>query len=170
MAERPEAPLFLQPAQMVIAEAPARVKTVLGSCVAISMRAPGLGLASMAHCILPSAPRVPGALPREEALKYVDTAIELMLTEMAGRGAAAGDLEVKLFGGAESSALGGRHPFQVGRRNVEMAERSLAARGLLPVSTGTGGWRGRVIELDCATGGVTVRTLPLSGAGVGSQP
>jgi chemotaxis protein CheD len=150
-------PIFLQPAQMVVAEAAMRVRTVLGSCVAIIMRAPRLGVAAMAHCLLPSA----GAAAGDETLKYVDATIDRMILVFARRGAGSAELEVKLFGGADSmqnSTAGS--PYRVGSRNVESALRELAALGIVPASSDVGGVWARLIELDTGTGDVFVKRLP----------
>src|ERR1017187_5592031 len=109
--------LFLQPAGLAMVEPPTRVKTVLGSCVASTRRSPRLGLSGMAHCLLPSAGVPAEGLPRAEALRYVDSSVDLMLREFARRGAFAEELEIKLLGGAGSG--GGAGPgcgFCVGDR------------------------------------------------------
>jgi len=155
----PPPTIFLGPREIVIAAAPVRVKTVLGSCVAISMHARRLGWTAITHCFLPRAGAPLRSLQRAEALTYVDTAIELMWREAARRGASLEDLEVKLFGGAESVILNGSHPFQVGSMNVEAAEQSLAALGLSLAARSTGGRGGMLIELECGTGQVLVRNL-----------
>ena len=98
--EIPRPPAFLHPGEIFTADEPARVKTVVGSCVAIVLRAPRLGLAAMAHCVLPEAGRPAGELAPGIAWRYVDSTIELLLEVFADRGARRGDLEVKLFGGA----------------------------------------------------------------------
>lgn len=158
--------LFLQPSDLAITEGPARVKTVLGSCVAVVMRAPRLGMAAIGHCLLPRAPALAAPLTRQEALKYVDSTIGLMLRELARRGAGAVDLEVKLFGGADSlDRPPSKSSYQVGQRNVEAALAVLAAHGLAPVAKSVGGRRGYVIEFDNATGHVQVRRLPKDNGG-----
>jgi chemotaxis protein CheD len=101
------------------------------------------------------------ALPVAEALKYVDTAIELMLMAFATRGVTTQEIEVKLFGGADS--LGADVPaggYCVGSRNIEAALAVLAQRGIVPVAGGVGGRHGRVIDFDTASGEVHVRRLP----------
>ncbi len=160
--EEPRAgPLFLQPAELVVAEAAMRVRTVLGSCVAIVMRAPRLGVAAMAHCLLPNSD---GAA--DEKLKYVDTTIAAMLLVFARRGAGSAELEVKLFGGADGMrASGAGSPYRVGSRNVESALCELAALGIVPASSDVGGEAARLIELDTGTGVVFVKRLPGAAAG-----
>lgn len=159
-AKRAAVSAFLQPGELLTAERPMRVKTVVGSCLAIMIRAPRLGVTSIAHCLLPEAGVAPETLPREEALRYVDTTLALMLRGFAERGAASGDIEVKLFGGADSLAPDQGCGYWVGRRNVESAQAILAARGLKVAASGVGGRQGRAIEFDTDTGEVFVKTLP----------
>lgn len=162
--------VFLQPGDLFTGDRPTRVKTVLGSCVAITIRDRRLGFAAMTHCLLPEAGAPADALPPTLALRFVDTAIDRMLAEFASRGARLGDLEVKLFGGADGlSANVGSDCHRVGKRNVDAALAGLAARGINPTAAGVGGRNGRVIEFDTASGEVLVRQLPRPPRPMGSQ-
>ena len=152
--------VFLGPAEIVVTREPVRVKTVLGSCVAITMYVRRLGWTAIVHCLLPRAYSSARAVGSEEALRYVDTAVEVMCHEALRQGAQSREMEIKLFGGAETLFGGQRQPYQVGRMNVKVAEETLAARGLAVAARCTGGTRGRVIEFDCQNGSVLVRKLP----------
>ena len=154
-------PAFLHPGEIFTADEPARVKTVVGSCVAIVLRSPRLGLAAMAHCVLPDSGAPAGSLPAGSAGRYVDSAVDLMLGAFERRGACRAELQVKLFGGAGRRQGPGADPgCQVGPRNVTAARQALAAHGLRVAASDTGGSRGRVIEFDTGTGEVLVRRLP----------
>ena len=159
------AAVFLQPGELFTGRAPAVVKTVLGSCVAITIRDRRLGLAAMAHCLLPEAGAPVSALTRTEALRFVDSTVELMLAAFLNNGARFGDLEIKLFGGADGLSADRTQSNGVGSRNVEMALSALASHGLDPAASGVGGKRGRVIEFHTQTGEVHVRRLPQPGRG-----
>jgi chemotaxis protein CheD len=150
--------VFLQPGEIVTTETPVSVKTVLGSCVAITMRSARAGFAAMAHCLLPSA-GIHAPLPACEASRYVDSTIDLMLRVFARRGITQQDLEIKLFGGADRMSMGG---YGVGRRNVETAVKTLAGYGIIAAASVTGGRRGLVVQFDTASGEVLVRRLPLT--------
>lgn len=152
--------VFLKPGELWIADSPTLVKTILGSCLAITMRAPRLGLASMTHCLLPSAGDRPEGISREEALKYVDTTIGILFAAFAAHGAAIREFEVKLIGGADNLlATTSPSRYAVGSRNVETALEGLAARGVTPSVTIVGGRIGRVMVFDSGTGDVFVRQL-----------
>jgi chemotaxis protein CheD len=153
--------IHLQPAAAVVTDKPTMVHTVLGSCVAVTMRVARLGLAAAAHCLLPNAGAPAAALEEAEALRFVDTTIELMLGDFTRRGASLQEIEVKLFGGADNMGEGG---YQVGSRNVEAALAALAASGTMPAASSVGGTHGRTIDFNTATGEVAVRRLPMRGA------
>jgi chemotaxis protein CheD len=149
-----ETTVFLQPGEMYIGEKPARVKTVVGSCVAICMRDPELNLTAISHCLLPEASGPLKTLTHPDALRYVDSTVELMLAAMQKHGAQPENLEIKLFGGSDAG-LG----YEVGRRNVEAARRALAAHGLPIARSAVGGASGRALEFDTSSGVVLVKSL-----------
>jgi chemotaxis protein CheD len=151
--------VFLQPGEMFATHTPMRVKTIVGSCVAIAIRAPRLGFTVVAHCLLPHAGKAVDAI---EAPRYVDTAVAAMMRMAAERGAASEDVEIKLFGGADTIAAG----YGVGSRNVEAARKVFSARGLPLAAIAVGGNRGRVLEFDTASGDVFVKTLAAQTRGV----
>lgn len=152
--------VFLQPGELFAAGGAVRVKTVVGSCLAITVRAPRLRLAAMAHCLLPTAQVPVRSVPLEEAARYVDAALDLMLRVLAGHGAAHAELEIKIFGGADAFESG----YDVGSRNIETALAMIAARGLKLTASVVGGRRGRVLEFETETGAVLVKTLPEQGS------
>jgi len=120
----------------------------------------------MVHCLLPRAAAAAGSMPEAEALRYVDTAIELMLTAFARIGVVPAEIETKLFGGADRIHRGNpNHGYRVGRRNIEAALEVLRGRGIVPAVLEVGGRNGRVIDFDTATGLVMVRRLPCDAAG-----
>lgn len=149
-------PVFLQPGEVLTTTAALRVKTILGSCLGITIRAPGAGYAAIAHCVLPEAAAAVDPADSSQPARYVDTAVASMLRLFAEHGASRGELEIKLFGGAD--AMGAE--FGVGKRNIEVARRILLARGMAIAASAVGGNQGRVIVFDTGTGEVLLRTLP----------
>ncbi len=151
--------VFLQPAELYLGQSPARVRTILGSCVALVFRAPRLGWAAMSHCLLPEAGSPAFTLPRAEAQRYVDSTIEIILADFLHRGIQLYELEVKIFGGADQFDYHGGTGYQVGLRNVETARNLLASHGLHALALCVGGHRGRLIEFHSDTGFVFVKHL-----------
>jgi chemotaxis protein CheD len=128
----------------------------LGSCVAIALHDPDARVGGLAHILLPSA-----TLCRASATpaKFAETAVPLLLREMATIGAGP-RVTAKVVGGASMFvALLPSDGVSMGRRNVEATLRALAAAGVPVVAQDTGGEHGRSVTLDVHTGDVSVRSL-----------
>ena len=151
--------VFLNPGELYFGDGRARVKTILGSCISVSMRSPESGLAAMCHCLLPHW-RGPGEVPGlQEFYKYVDLCVPMMLDRFANQNTLA-SLEVKIFGGADMFRRGERTTLTaVGRDNAETALHILTTRGLDILTADVGGTAGRKIVFDTWSGEVYVRRL-----------
>jgi len=155
--------VFLKPGEWILAAGPTRVKTILGSCVAITVRSARLGLAAVTHCLLPTAGEAGESLDDETAPRYVDSALSIVFDTFAQRGALPMELEVKLVGGADGLTLDlWRSRYSVGARNVRTALREIASRGITPAASVVGGRSGRVLVFDTATGDLFVKRLSIA--------
>lgn len=129
------------------------------------MRVAG-GPTYVAHCILA---RRDGDLGGGGAGKYVDLFIESALGEIERSGVGRGEIEAKLYGGADVLP---RHPCRatpsVGRQNVDEAIACLRREGVRVAACQVGGLHGRRISVDTATGEVCVRGLGGAAAGEGA--
>lgn len=128
----------------------------LGSCVAVFLYGREVGVGGLAHVMLPE-----GASVRRgtaQPAKFADLALDLMVHELAGRGAEADRLSAKLFGGANMFPMidtGGRPP--IGERNVAAVREGLGRLRIPIAGADTGGEFGRTVEVDLATGVATVK-------------
>ena len=111
----------------------------LGSCVAVAVADPIAGVRGLLHAMLPSAENTTSSSP---PAKYVDTGVDALLAEVEAAGASPGRLEARLAGGAEMLDL----TAAVGPRNVEQAERSLAAATVSVVASDVGDGVGRTVR------------------------
>ncbi len=120
--------VFLQQGEVYFGDRNTRIRTVLGSCVAMTMWHPELQLGGMCHYMLPMRQR-----PGTQALngKFADEALELMLAEIRQAGTRAKDYQFKLFGGGNmfpcSPKTGRSH---VGTKNVEIGRQLMKKHGL----------------------------------------
>jgi len=137
------------------------MRTVLGSCVGATFLIPRLGIGALCHPMLPSFPlNPPKGQTVEAGRRYVDFAIR----ELAGRfdslGARRGEVEVKLFGGADvlPAVSAGSKP-TVGRLNCEAALRVLREEDFGVVASSLGGTSGINIQFNTATGEVLLKRL-----------
>jgi len=131
--------------------------TGLGSCVGLTLYDGAAKIAGMAHIMLPSS-----EIAREEQFnraKYADTALPDMLDAILAAGASRRRLVAKLAGGAQMFAFAGQDTMRIGPRNVETCKMMLASLDIPLIAEDTGANYGRTIELDSATGVLTIRSI-----------
>lgn len=125
-----------------------QLQALLGSCIGIGFLWKKGHCCGLAHCLLPEAPGAGSALGAPNA-RYVSQAVPSLLRLMGVRQADYGDIEVVLAGGA--SMFGPRNGrLQVGRQNVEAAQKYLERCGLAVSFCALGGRHGRQLLIDCA--------------------
>ena len=124
----------------------------LGSCIGLALIDRRMGIAGLAHIVLPESP----GQGSENSRKFADLAIPQLLDELERAGARKVRLEAVLAGGASMFAVSAAG-LEVGQRN-EAAVRALLEQHRIPVvATATGGDRGRTIRVEVGTSMVTVR-------------
>jgi chemotaxis protein CheD len=144
--------------QWVVAAAPIRIRTLLGSCVGVVLYDRVMKIGGLAHIVLPEAR---GAV--DHPGKYADTAIPGMITDFGWRlgGNARSRLVAKLVGGARmfqvSSARDTNSGLNIGQRNQEAIERILAELSIPILARDLGGEAGRRMTLDTASGMITIK-------------
>ena len=128
----------------------------LGSCIGICIHDPLLKVGGMAHIMLPSASGSLGGNPA----KYADTALILLLKEIAGMGANNSRLRAKIAGGSQMFSFPGKPPvLKIGERNAEAVEQELRKNGIPLLIADVGGSFGRTIHFDVGTGELRIRTI-----------
>ncbi|WP_337174100.1 chemotaxis protein CheD [Paludisphaera sp.] len=139
-----------------VVAAPARVRTLLGSCVGVALHDRAARVGGLAHVVLPDSR---GDL--DQPGKYADTAIPALIADIERviRGKASGRLVAKLAGGASMFATGAENPARnIGRLNQDAVEAILAALRIPILARDLGGEGGRNMTLDPATGKVWIRS------------
>lgn len=124
----------------------------LGSCIGLALLDRRLGIAGLAHIVLPQSQ----APVNENPNKFADLAVPQLVAELTELGARRIRLEAVLVGGA-SMFSASSSSLEVGQRNEAAVRELLAARHIPVVAEATGGSRGRTIRVDVASGAVTVR-------------
>lgn len=142
-------------AELRIARAPTILKAFgLGSCLAITLYDPVERIGGLAHSLLPQAR---ARDPQDPPAKCVDTAIHLMIDELAQAGADATRLQARIAGGANVFEAGEVTLLNsVGMRNARSARETLAALGIPLVGAEVGGNRNRSVEFHLASGQLLV--------------
>lgn len=146
-------------ADLNVAEPPDTLQTCgLGSCVGICLWDPVTKIGGMAHIMLPSSTQAKGG---NEA-KFADTAIPLLIREMAARGANESRLVAKIAGGAQMfSFYSANDIMKIGDRNTEAVKAVLQQSKIRLLAEDTGGNYGRTIEFFPADNRLYVRTINL---------
>lgn len=149
--------IFLNPGDVFFGDKSVRLRTVLGSCVAITAWHPELKLGGMCHYMLPARGR--GKITQLDG-RYADEAVLLLLKEAMRSQTNPYDYEVKIFGGGNmfgetrKRSLG---QLNVADRNVIAGQELLQRHGFLAAAEHLGGEGHRNIIFDISTGDVWVR-------------
>lgn len=151
--------IFLQPGEFYFGEDNTRVRTVLGSCVAMTLWHPKLRIGGMCHYMLPTRPAREAAETPDG--RYADEAMQLFMRELKASRTRPADFQVKLFGGGNmfarqpgSSRL--RH-MDISERNVEAGRALLRQHGFRLAAEDLGGLGHRNVMLDLWSGDVWVK-------------
>jgi chemotaxis protein CheD len=142
---------------------PAVVCAVLGSCVAVTMHAPELGIVAVNHAVLPHRDSCQSHRCGEVGY-FVDSSTELIHGEMLRAGADPDRLQIKAFGAARVLCTGqGCEGFRVGPQNSVAVLETLSRLGLEAITCDMGGERGRKLVVNSRTGDVWVKKLVRNG-------
>ena len=148
--------VFLQPGDLYFGDSDTRIRTILGSCVAITMWHPVRHIGGMSHCLLPGPGRESTAGTVDG--RYVDEAIAWLMREAVSHGTRPSEYQIKLFGGGDMFASSGAlKQSSIGQKNTIQALYILSKLGLTVLTHDLGGSVSRSIIFDVDTGDVWVR-------------
>lgn len=139
---------FLYPAALFATKSPYLVNTILGSCVSVCLWDPINKFGGINHFMLPFW-NGQGLL----SPKYGNIAIEKLVKKMVNIGSNQKHLKAKIFGGGEVIDVQSLH-FNIGERNVHIAQSMLEDYKIPIVSSSVGGKKGRKIQFNTNTGEV----------------
>lgn len=152
--------LFLQPGEVLMADASCQLRTLLGSCVSITLWHPAQRIGGMSHFLLPTQ----GAAARKPDPSrpgyYGDDALRLMLQELKKSGVQPGQCQGKIFGGGNMFPHQARaEASNVGQRNGEAARALLQQHGIPLVAECLFGIGYRQVIFDVNKGDVWSRQV-----------
>jgi chemotaxis protein CheD len=124
----------------------------LGSCIGLGLIDRRMGIAGLAHIVLPQSQGQAQENPR----KFADLAVPELLARLEERGARKVRLEAVIVGGASMFAVSAAG-LEVGQRNEAAVRELLEQHGIPVVAAATGGSKGRTIRIDVGSSAVTVR-------------
>lgn len=148
--------VYLQPGEYFWGDATHRLKTLLGSCVAICVWHPLRHIGGMSHCLLPSRSLAEHPMPAVTELsgRYIDETFEIFFEQMRKAGTERHEYLLKVFGGGNMFDLNDKNAATVGERNLQMM-RQIVAREKIRIAAehvGGKGHRNVIFELwsgDC---------------------
>jgi len=144
---------YLYPSALFADANPHIINTVLGSCVSVCLYDPVLKTGGINHYMLPFWNGQGLASP-----KYGNIAIVRLIEKMISLGSRQPNLVAKVFGGANIFESELEH-FQIGERNIVVAERTLGEYNIRITGSSVGGNLGRKIQFHSQTGEVRQRMI-----------
>jgi chemotaxis protein CheD len=151
--------VILAPGEYFVGDAEWRVRTLLGSCVAITIWHPRRRIGAMSHYLLATRRSRPPNEPLDA--RYGDEALQLMANGLAAVGVTLQECQAQVLGGGNmfpSQNLS----LQVGQANGQAARAMLQARGVPIHHEDLFGVGHRQVVFDVARGTVFVQRVPLS--------
>lgn len=149
--------IFLQPGEYYVGDAGCRIRTLLGSCVSVTLWHPVMRIGAMSHFLL--AERSGGRVFEIDG-RYGEEAMWLMLRELVRADVDPTQCEAKIFGGGEMfSGQSRTDALNIGRKNGETARRLLRGFGFRIASESLFGAGHRKIIFDVASGDVWARQV-----------
>jgi chemotaxis protein CheD len=148
---KPGQTLHLLAGQMYFGDSPSSIRTLLGSCVAISLWHPGKRVGGMCHFLLPQRPRT-REMPRDA--RYGDEAMNYLAEAVKRCGTTPQEYETHLYGGADTMPDQAGVKFNVGERNIETGWQLIDQYGFVLQGVDVGDFVPRTVVLDMRSGEV----------------
>ena len=143
--------VYLHPGEWAFGGPDLVIRTLLGSCVSITLWHPRLLIGGMCHYMMPERDRRDGC-----ALdgRYASEALALFLMHVEKEGTRPSEYQAKIFGGANMFGQKTDAKLDIGRRNIEAAHRFLAAQHITVMAEHIGGSGRRKLHFDVWSGNV----------------
>lgn len=163
LAAHPGDHLVLMPGQMHVGPHAGSLRTLLGSCVAITLWHPLRRIGGMCHYLLPQRTRRAGE-PLDG--RYGDEAVQAMVQILQSLRADPRDCIAHLYGGADTLSGQGAGSFNIGERNIEQGWSLIDRYGFSLDGVDVGEDVPRTVTLTLASGEVGMRR----GGGTAAAP
>ena len=133
------------------------IGTLLGSCVSACIRCTQTGIGGLNHFLLPCVRDNTQALSNEQAMRYGDYAMEILINTILRYGGNRHTLEAKLFGGANMYKTQSQK--SVGTSNIKFVRDFIQTENIKLVAEDFGGNYGRKIYFHPFSGRVKLQKL-----------
>jgi len=141
--------ITIYPGEFCTTRGPELISTVLGSCVSIALFDAQNGIGGVNHFMLAKDTKENNSRAYESLMgKFGEYAVDLLLEDMAKKGAKYKSLTAKIFGGSNVFDLPPCTGSQVGDVNIQFEFEYLARKNIPVISSDTGGVSPRKIFFD----------------------
>jgi chemotaxis protein CheD len=159
MADSKLIDIFLMPGDYFVGDERYRVRTLLGSCVSITLWHPGMRIGAMSHFLLPGDSQRRIERPDDKPGMYGADAMRLLTEGMASHGVAPSQCQGKIFGGGAMFPRNGKAR-DIGMQNGDYARSMLQQYGIHVVSESLFGEGHRQLIFTIRSGEVLSRQIP----------
>lgn len=143
---------FLNPGELIFSRNEIVIKTVLGSCVAVTLHDKENKFGGMVHYLLPEAPQ------NSESTKYGNVAVQTLIRKFLASGSTVQNLEASIIGGA-FIIFDEKEIFFIGDRNADIASQILKKTGIKIKSINTGGEHGKKVIFNTGRNQSIIQSL-----------
>jgi chemotaxis protein CheD len=159
--------IFLQPGEFYFGEEKTRIRTLLGSCVAITLWHPRLRIGGMAHYMLPQRPNRSKDQPLDG--RYAEEVMLMFQRELQDTRTRPGEYQVKLFGGGHMFAYAPKSKchVDVSERNIDIGRRLMVQHGFKILAEDLGGDGHRTVAFDLWSGDAWLKKAARTPSGGG---
>jgi len=151
--------IFLMPGDYFVGDGQYRVRTLLGSCVSITLWHPGLRIGAMSHFLLPGHGRRKADRAHDKPGMYAADAMQLLVDGLARHGVPLAQCQGKIFGGGAMFPRNARVR-DIGTQNGDYARSMLHQHGVHVVSESLFGEGHRQLIFTIRSGEVLSRQVP----------
>ena len=161
--EPPPREIFLNPGDFAYGNERTWIRTILGSCVAVTFWHPQSRTGAMCHYLLPSRPANLAGPPDG---KFADDVIPLIASHFTNQGLHPHFIQVKMFGGGNMfPGLPAKDSLTIGIKNIHKGLAILTRCEFNIMSYDLAGGINRSVVFDVGSGEVWVRQGQAQGAG-----
>lgn len=151
--------IIVRISDFAIGRAPAVLITQgIGSCVAVCLYEKEKKIGALVHIMLPRTIKITTDDDKTNPLRFVNTALPIVIEELEKAGVTKENLSAKLVGGAHMFRVLRGAEDDLGAKNVKAVEEILTGTGIKIDNEDIGGNVGRSLEFDLQTGVVDVTT------------
>jgi chemotaxis protein CheD len=154
---RPGTELMLMPGELYVGADPARIRTLLGSCVAVTVWHATRRIGGMCHFLLPTRNRTGSKADGRADGRYGDEAVAALVQALKAHGLQPSECTAHLYGGADTMADSTGVKFNVGERNIEQGWSLIDRHGFNLDGVDVGDNVPRTVLLALATGEVVCK-------------